>query len=80
LVIEGADKLNFKSPVILSHHMLMGLKKGQPKMSKSDPDSAIFMEGTGTDVIRKINKAYCPEKQVEENPCVDYMHKNLAPF
>lgn len=24
--------------------MLMGLKEGQEKMSKSDPDSAIFME------------------------------------
>ena len=31
-------------PVILSHHMLYGLKPGQEKMSKSDPDSAIFME------------------------------------
>ena len=36
-------KRKFK-PVILSHHMLMGLKQGQAKMSKSDPDSAIFME------------------------------------
>jgi tyrosyl-tRNA synthetase len=26
--------------------MLMGLKEGQDKMSKSDPDSAIFMEDT----------------------------------
>ena len=25
--------------------MLSGLKEGQEKMSKSDPDSAIFMEG-----------------------------------
>ena len=25
-------------------HMLAGLKEGQEKMSKSDPDSAIFME------------------------------------
>ena len=33
-------------PIILSHHMLYGLKKGQEKMSKSDPDSAIFMEDT----------------------------------
>jgi tyrosyl-tRNA synthetase len=31
-------------PIILSHHMLAGLKEGQLKMSKSDPDSAIFME------------------------------------
>jgi tyrosyl-tRNA synthetase len=33
-------------PIILSHHMLAGLKEGQEKMSKSDPDSAIFMEDT----------------------------------
>jgi tyrosyl-tRNA synthetase len=52
-------KIKFK-PVILSHHMLYGLKKGQEKMSKSDPDSAIFMEDTPEDVERKINAAYCP--------------------
>ena len=28
--------MRFK-PVIISHHMLMGLKEGQEKMSKSDP-------------------------------------------
>lgn len=47
-------------PVILSHHMLYGLKKGQAKMSKSDPDSAIFMEDAAEDVVRKIAGAYCP--------------------
>ena len=30
--------------------MLMGLKEGQEKMSKSDPDSAIFMEDSVNDV------------------------------
>lgn len=61
-----AAKRRYK-PVILSHHMLYGLKEGQEKMSKSDPDSAIFMEDTVEDVERKIQKAYCPtvEKQVE---------------
>lgn len=39
-----AKKKKFK-PVVISHHMLAGLKEGQEKMSKSDPDSAIFMEG-----------------------------------
>jgi tyrosyl-tRNA synthetase len=47
-------------PIILSHHMLYGLKAGQSKMSKSDPDSAIFMEDTKEDVERKIKNAYCP--------------------
>ena len=57
-----AAKRRYK-PVILSHHMLYGLKEGQEKMSKSDPDSAIFMEDTVEDVERKIRKAYCPTQE-----------------
>lgn len=52
-------------PIILSHHMLYGLKAGQEKMSKSDPDSAVFMEDTAEDVERKIMNAYCPSKEEE---------------
>mmetsp|Transcript_28986 Transcript_28986/g.46722 ORF Transcript_28986/g.46722 Transcript_28986/m.46722 type:complete len:741 (-) Transcript_28986:57-2279(-) len=54
-------------PIILSHHMLYGLKAGQAKMSKSDPDSAIFMEDTAEDVRRKITNAYCPLKAEEKS-------------
>lgn len=53
-------------PVILSHHMLYGLKQGQAKMSKSDPDSAIFMEDAAEDVARKISQAYCPTAPEDE--------------
>jgi len=53
-------------PIILSHHMLFGLKAGQEKMSKSDPDSAVFMEDTAEDVERKIMSAYCPTKEEEK--------------
>lgn len=65
-------KMKFK-PVIMSHHMLMGLKEGQAKMSKSDPESAIFMEDAAEDVDRKLAKAFCPEGEVEANPVLDYM-------
>lgn len=34
-------------------------------MSKSDPNSAIFMEDSAEDVVRKLKKAYCPEKIVD---------------
>jgi tyrosyl-tRNA synthetase len=56
--------------------MLMGLKEGQAKMSKSDPDSAIFMEDEPADVNRKIKKAFCPEKVIKDNPIIDYC-KNI---
>ncbi len=62
-------------PIIVSHPMIMGLKKGQEKMSKSDPDSAIFIEDSVADVNRKIRGAYCPEgdEDFEKNPVIDYI-------
>ena len=66
-------------PVILSHHMIMGLKEGQEKMSKSDPDSAIFMEDSAADVKRKIKSAFCPPQQVEKNPCLEYCKYIVLP-
>ena len=64
LAREYCDAAGIKrKPVILSHHMLYGLKAGQEKMSKSDPDSAIFMEDTESDVERKIMAAYCPSQE-----------------
>ena len=64
LAREYCDYANIKrKPIILSHHMLYGLKAGQEKMSKSDPDSAVFMEDAAEDVDRKIMNAYCPSKE-----------------
>lgn len=66
LAREYCDAANIKlKPVILSHHMLYGLKAGQAKMSKSDPDSAIFMEDTKADIERKLSQAYCPKEPKE---------------
>ncbi len=84
LAREIGMQLGYWKPVIVSHHMLMGLSApgegGENKvertialkMSKSKPDSAIFMTDTLEDIKRKINKAYCPEGIVEENPVLEY--------
>ena len=37
--------------------------QGQEKMSKSDPNSAIFMEDSAAEVKTKIKKAFCPPEQ-----------------
>jgi len=74
LAREYCDDAGIKDkPIILSHHMLGGLKEGQLKMSKSDPMSAIFMEDTEEDVKAKISGAFCPEKIVAGNPCLEYV-------
>ena len=73
-VIGKKDK-----PIIVSHHMLMGLIKGAEKMSKSIPDSAIFMEDSEKDVLRKIKNAYCPIKEVDGNPIFEYIKFIIFP-
>jgi len=74
LAREYCDQIKKKlKPIILSHHMLMGLKENQPKMSKSDPDSAIFMEDTEKEVTTKIGRAFCPPGIIANNPCFDYL-------
>lgn len=80
---EIADKSKWKKPVAVHHHMLMGLvqistdlqgidRKIEMKMSKSRPDSAIFMTDSKEEIDRKMKKAYCPEKVVEDNPVLEY--------
>jgi tyrosyl-tRNA synthetase len=77
---EYCDDIGRKEkPVIVSHHMLMGLVQGAEKMSKSIPDSAIFMEDSEADVNRKIKKAYCPEKIIEKNPIFEYIKYLIFP-
>lgn len=80
LAREYCDDANITDkPVILSHRMMPGIKEGQAKMSKSDPDTAIFMEDTEEDVKRKINKAFCPPKILQDNPCIEYLEHMILP-
>lgn len=85
LAREVGPKLGFWKPVVVSHHMMMGLQAPPAgdmdpveratamKMSKSNPDSAIFMTDTAQQVEAKLKKAYCPEKVATENPVLEYM-------
>ncbi len=76
-------KLNFTPPVVISHHMLLGLqfqdtdktgldRKIAMKMSKSKPDTAIFMTDAKEEIFNKFKKAYCPEGKEEDNPVLEY--------
>ena len=41
-------------------------------MSKSKPDSAIFIHDSAEEIARKMGKAWCPERQAEGNPVLDF--------
>ncbi|MEM7826928.1 MAG: tyrosine--tRNA ligase [Candidatus Aenigmatarchaeota archaeon] len=88
LAREIAEKLGWKKPVIVSHHMLMGLEGvKQPegfednrnldvqissKMSKSKPKTCIFVHDSKEEIKKKISSAFCPAKVIDGNPILDY--------
>ena len=73
LAREYAGKAGIPKPVSVAHHMLIGLKGPKAgKMSKSIPDSAIFMEDNEEDVKRKMNGAFCND-DYKDNPIYDYI-------
>ncbi|MFH1566218.1 MAG: tyrosine--tRNA ligase [bacterium] len=87
---ETADKLKWKKPVAVHHHMILGLKgvkqKEDPeqtliasKMSKSDPTSSIYVHDTKEEIAHKIKTAFCPPNQTESNPIFEYAKYILFP-
>ena len=83
LAREIFPKINLKPPIAVHNPMLLGLqqiksesagieRKIEMKMSKSKPETAIFMTDTEEDVERKIKNAYCPEGVEEDNPILGY--------
>jgi tyrosyl-tRNA synthetase len=93
LAREVAPKLGLKKPVVVSHHMLMGLsgmkepegfssesdidREISSKMSKSKPQSCIFVHDSRSEIEKKIASAYCAPKDVTNNPVLDYA-KNIV--
>jgi tyrosyl-tRNA synthetase len=89
---EAAEQLGFAKPIAIHSHLLQGLlppafiedpETGKKvldieaaKMSKSKPDSGIYMTDSPEEIRRKINQAYAPEGIVEFNPILDWT-KNI---
>lgn len=75
-------------PVAVHHHLLLGLQeppkwpieseeefkeiKAAMKMSKSKPYSAVFIHDTPEEIKQKLRKAFCPAKEVNYNPVLDW--------
>jgi len=77
LARDVAKKIGRKPPVAIHTPLLTGLQSGgrmdpiEAKMSKSKPDSMISIHDDSASVKKKISKAFCPEKQIEENPVLE---------
>jgi tyrosyl-tRNA synthetase len=74
-------------PVAVHHHLILGLGKppiwpipkerlqelwSALKMSKSNPDTCIFIHDSPEEIKRKVNQAFCMEGETEFNPILDW--------
>jgi tyrosyl-tRNA synthetase len=85
LAIEVAEKIGFKKPVALHTPLLIGLSGigrmdvasmseedwVSVKMSKSKPETCIFIHDDEAAIRSKIRKAYCPPREVRGNPITE---------
>jgi len=77
LARDIAKKIHKKPPVAIHTPLLTGLQAGgrmnpiEVKMSKSKPESMISIHDDAASVQKKISKAFCPEKQIIDNPVLE---------
>ena len=77
LARDVAEKLGWRKPIALHTPLLMSLTATDrmdmtdAKMSKSDPDSCLYIHDSPEEITRKLRKAYCPEGVIEDNPIID---------
>ncbi len=82
-------------PVAVHHKLILGLGKPSEwpikkeniqelwsslKMSKSKPDTCVFIHDSPEEIKRKIAKAFCPEKETEFNPILDWAKSLIFPI
>ncbi len=76
-------------PICIHHHLILGLAKpsiwpisdesqlqemwSEMKMSKSIPNSAVFINDTPDEIKNKVKSAFCPERNVSFNPILDWV-------
>lgn len=85
LARDIAEKMGRKK-VISIHSPLLGSLLGSgrmdsfKKMSKSIPESAVFVTDSKESVEKKIRGAFCPIKEIEGNPIIDIVRHVILPY
>jgi tyrosyl-tRNA synthetase len=87
--LRGIDGAPIK-PAAVHHPLLLGLRKppvwpvpedgvrdayAEMKMSKSDPNAAVFVHDSPDEIRDKIRRAFCPPEVAEFNPVLDWLEK-----
>ena len=84
LARDAAEKLGWKKPIALHTPLLVSLVGGgrmdpvEAKMSKSNPNSAVFLHDSPNEIWEKIKNAFCPA-EAEGNPVIEMMRLIVFP-
>ncbi|MDI6916294.1 MAG: tyrosine--tRNA ligase [Thermoplasmatales archaeon] len=73
LARDVSEKLGWKKPIAIHTSLLgslTGTERMESKMSKSSPESCVFIHDSENDIKRKIGEAYCP-METAGNPVID---------
>ncbi|MGC8569419.1 MAG: tyrosine--tRNA ligase [Nitrososphaeria archaeon] len=80
-------KMGWRVPVAVHHHLLPGLSQPSEsegevfsKMSKSKPQSAIFVHDGYRQIRDKMIKAWCPPDLVDGNPVLEIVKHIIMPL
>lgn len=80
LVREIFPKMKWKVPIAVHHRLLPGLSEPSDaskeskilgKMSKTDPNSGVFIHDSDDEIRSKIKKAWCEEGNIDSNPLLE---------
>jgi len=85
LARDLSDKLGFKKAIGLHTPLLSSLTSSEKmdytnKMSKSKPEQSILIHDLPFEVSPKIKKAFCPVKEVENNPVLELCNLVVFPM
>ena len=91
LVRDIFPKLGWDVPVSVHHKILPSLSQPRTKsrdeftnnestkMSKSDPNSGVFINDTDEMITKKINKSWCEQGKISNSPLVDIVESIILP-
>lgn len=77
LARENLEKIGEDVPVCIHTPLLHGLD-GDAKMSSSK-GNFIAVDDTVEDITKKINKSYCPQGEIEDNPMIEIAETFIYP-
>lgn len=76
LAREGLPGLGYKAPICIHTPILLGL---DGKKMSSSSNNFISMDDSGKAVKKKINKAFCPEGEIVDNPVLALFKYHIMP-